>query len=131
MNYLIDTDWIVDYLKGKQPTVQLLDSLAHSGIAISLISYGEIYEGIYFGRDRARHEIGLAGLLQIVGVLPLNQQIVEDFARIRGTLRAQGQLIGDLDLLIAATALHHDLILVTRNLNHFRRISNLKLYQAP
>jgi predicted nucleic acid-binding protein len=130
MKDLIDTDWIVDYLKGKQPTVQLLDTVAHEGAAISLISYGEIYEGIYFGKDRDRHEQGLAGLLQIVDVLPLNQPILEKFARIRGTLRAQGQLIGNLDLLIAATALHHDLILVTRNLNHFRRISNLKLYQS-
>jgi predicted nucleic acid-binding protein len=130
MKYLIDTDWIVDYLKGKQPTVQLLDTLAHDGAAISLISYGEIYEGIYFGKDRDRHEKGLAGLLQIVDVLPLNQPILEEFARTRGTLRAQGQLIGDLDLLIATTALQYDLILVTRNLNHFQRISNLKLYQA-
>ena len=43
--------------------------------------------------------------------------------------RRQGQLIPDLDLLIAATALHHDLTLLTRNIRHFNRIPELRLYQ--
>jgi predicted nucleic acid-binding protein len=52
------------------------------------------------------------------------------FARLRGELRRQGQLIPDPDLLIAATALQHDLTIVTRNVRHFQRIPGLKLYQA-
>ncbi len=50
------------------------------------------------------------------------------FARLRGELRRQGQLIGDPDILIAATALDHSLTLVTRNLKDFQRISNLRLF---
>jgi predicted nucleic acid-binding protein len=130
MTYLADTDWMVEYLKGRNPSVQLLDSLAQVGLAISIITYGEIYEGIYYGKDQERHMKGFRGFLQVVDVLPLNQPIMEEFARIRGELRAQGQLIGDLDLLIAATALHHDLTLVTHNIRHFNRIPNLKLYQT-
>jgi predicted nucleic acid-binding protein len=127
---LIDTDWVVDYLKGKAPAVQLLESLAQEGAAISLITYGEIYEGIYFGNDRQRHEQGFRGLLHIVEVLSLNPPILEEFARLRGELRAKGQLIGDLDLLIAATAVHHNLSLLTRNTRHFSRIPDLKLYSS-
>lgn len=60
--------------------------------------------------------------------------ILEEFARIRGELRAKGQLIGDLDLLIAATALHHDLSLLIRNTRHsgalWARIPDLKLYPS-
>jgi predicted nucleic acid-binding protein len=52
------------------------------------------------------------------------------FARTRAGLRARGILIPDLDLLIAATALEHDLTLLTRNRRHFDRITGLKLYQA-
>jgi len=55
---------------------------------------------------------------------------MKQYARIRGVLRAQGQLIGDLDTLIAATALHHDLTLTTQNTRHFSRIPDLKLYQT-
>jgi predicted nucleic acid-binding protein len=41
-----------------------------------------------------------------------------------------GQLIGDFDTLIAATALHYDLILTTRNVRHFQRIPELRLHRA-
>ncbi|MBI4493912.1 MAG: type II toxin-antitoxin system VapC family toxin [Chloroflexi bacterium] len=54
---------------------------------------------------------------------------MQRFARIRGQLRRSGRVVGDPDLLIAATALHHHLILVTRNLRDFSRIPDLKLYQ--
>ena len=51
------------------------------------------------------------------------------FALIRGDLRYRGELIGDPDILIAATALHHNLTLVTGNVRHFQRIAGLALYQ--
>jgi predicted nucleic acid-binding protein len=51
------------------------------------------------------------------------------FALIRGNLRNRGELIGDPDIMIAATGLHHNLTLVTRNVRHFERIAGLPLYQ--
>jgi predicted nucleic acid-binding protein len=53
------------------------------------------------------------------------------FARIRGGLRATGRVIGDSDILIAATAIEHRLSLVTRNRRHYDRIPGLTLYQIP
>ena len=114
--YLIDTDWVIDYLKGMERAGQLLDSLAYDGIAISLITYGEILEGVYYGRNPKRHEKVFRAFLQAAPILPLSESSMERFAHIRGALRAQGQLIGDADLLIAATALEHDLTLITQNL---------------
>jgi predicted nucleic acid-binding protein len=52
---------------------------------------------------------------------------MERFARIRAELRSQGQLIPDLDILIAASALEYELSLVTRNTRHFRRIPGLSI----
>lgn len=54
---------------------------------------------------------------------------MQHLAYIRSTLRRQGRLIPDLDLLIASTAIRHDLILVTANLRHVARIASLRLYQ--
>jgi predicted nucleic acid-binding protein len=130
MSYLVDTDWVVEYLKGRDPAATTLTELRHDGLAISLITFGEVYEGIYFGRDPEHHEEIFLRFLRRAQVLPLNRTILRHFARIRGQLRSQGQLIGDLDLLIAATAIHHDLTLVTHNQRHFRRIPNLKLFGA-
>jgi tRNA(fMet)-specific endonuclease VapC len=62
-------------------------------------------------------------------VLNLTDPIMERFAEVRSFLRRRGQLIPDFDLLIGATALHHDLTLLTFNRGDFQRIPELKLYQ--
>jgi tRNA(fMet)-specific endonuclease VapC len=128
VKYLVDSDWLADYLKGRPAAVTLLQTLAAEGLAISILTYGEIYEGILFGSARARHETGLRNFLRGVQVLSLNRSVMRLFADLRGSLRRQGQLIGDFDLLIAATALHHSLTLVTRNRRHFERIPRLDLH---
>jgi tRNA(fMet)-specific endonuclease VapC len=128
MRYLIDTDWIASWLNGRQEAHDLLSAFAEDELAISLITYGEIYDGIYFGPNPGRNEAIFQRLLQLVDVLDLNRDILEEFARIRGRLRASGQVIGDFDILIAATALHHDMTLVTRNRRHFERVPDLSLY---
>ncbi len=128
MTYLVDSDRVADWLQGRPAAVDVLRSLAPDGLAISLVTYGEIYEGIYYGRHPAGTERVFRQFLRAVDVLRLTRPIMRRFARVRGDLRRRGQLIGDPDVLIAATALHHDLTLVTGNRAHFRRISELRLY---
>lgn len=64
MNYLVDSDWVADYLKGRQHAVQLLDSLFRDGMAISIITFAEIYEGIYYGSNPKSNEEIFARFLQ-------------------------------------------------------------------
>jgi tRNA(fMet)-specific endonuclease VapC len=130
LKYLVDTDWVADYLRAREPALSALNDLALDGLAISIISFGEIYEGIYYGPNVQSHERGFRQFLQWVDVLPLNRSIMRRFARIRGELRRMGQIIGDPDTLIAATALYHGLMLITRNRRHFSRIEGLALYEA-
>jgi predicted nucleic acid-binding protein len=128
VSYLVDTDCIIDYLNGDRRTIELFDSLAGSPIGMSLVTYGEVYDGVYHGRNPDESEEGFLRLLQVIDIIDLNEAIMRRFARIRGALRKTGQSIGDPDIMIAATALHHDLTLVTRNLDHFRRVPGLKIY---
>jgi predicted nucleic acid-binding protein len=93
----------------------------------SPVTYGEIYEGISYGRDPAGSERDFRQFLRAVDVLPLTRPLMRRFARLRCDLRRRGQLIGDPDVLIAATALHHGLILVTGNRARFRHIPDLRL----
>ncbi len=129
MTYLVDSDWVADWLKGYRAALQLLTTLRPAGLAISAVTYGEIYEGIYHGQNRGAQERGFRQFLRVVRVLPISRIVLRRFAQLRGDLRVQGQLIGDMDLLIAATVLTYDLTLVTRNVRHFQRIPGLKLYQ--
>lgn len=129
MNYLVDTDQVVDYLKGKPKAVELLINLLDKGLSISIITYGEIYEGIYFGQDSKTTQRGFLQFLRGVNVLPLNRTAMKEFARIRGKLRQEGKLIGDPDIMIAATAITNNLVLITGNKKDFQRIEGLELFK--
>jgi tRNA(fMet)-specific endonuclease VapC len=131
VTYLVDTDRLIDFLKGRADAVRLIATLASDGLAMSLMTFGEVYDGIYRSGDPSGQEATFVRVLAWIPVLGLNQDIMREFARIRGGLRLAGQPIGDADVLIAATAIHHDLTLVTRNLRHYERIPNLKLFPEP
>ena len=129
MKYIIDSDYVADYLVAKPQAITLLSSLAQEGISISMITVGEIYEGIYYGYNPQQGQERFQKFLQTVDTYRLTQAIMQRFARIRGELRRTGQIIGDFDILIAATAIQHRLTLVTRNIKHYQRIPDLKMYQ--
>lgn len=130
MKYLVDSDYVADYLGEHPAAIKLLSSFAKDDLSISLITYGEIYEGIHFGRDPQKTTDVFQRFLRPVVILPLTQPIMRQFARIRGELRRTGKIIGDFDILIAATAIQHNLTLLTRNTKDYQRIPDLKLYQA-
>ena len=128
MRYLIDSDRVADYLKGRPQERTLLAELVPAGLAISIITFAEIYEGIYFGRDSQAHEQGFRNFLEGVTVLGLNREVARRYARIRGELRQQRITIDQPDLFIAATAIVHVLTLVTRNIRDFNRLPGLPIY---
>jgi tRNA(fMet)-specific endonuclease VapC len=130
MSYLVDSDWVILALKGRPEAKTLLGGLASAGLAISLVTYGEVYEGIYYGTDSKKNEQVFLNFLRDIDTLPLTETIMKRFAQLRGHLRATGLPVGDLDLLIAATALTHSLTLVTGNVRHFYRVPDLSIYQA-
>jgi len=128
LQYLIDTDWVIHYLHAHHAIVARLDELQpHQGLALSIISLAELYEGVYSSRDPDGDEQDLNNFLRGVTVLGLDTDIAKTFGRERGRLRAAGTLIGDLDLLIAATALHHNLTVLTNNRRHFERVAELRM----
>ena len=58
---LVDTDWVVYYLNGRQDIVERLDVLKHQGLGLSTVALGELYEGVYYSRDPeedgAQHDV--------------------------------------------------------------------------
>lgn len=69
MNYLVDSDYVADYLVAKPHATELLSSLAKEGITISLITVGEIYEGIYYGYNPQEGEVRFQRFLKSVNIL--------------------------------------------------------------
>lgn len=129
MNYLVDSDWIIDALVGIPSAVSALEQHAQDTLAVSIISFGELFDGAYDLPDPDQRLASFRRFLSGFTVLGLNDPIMELFARHRYRLRREGNIIPDMDLLIGATALHYNLTLMTRNLRHFSRIPDLKLFQ--
>lgn len=129
--YLIDTDWVIRVLHGNADAIQTLEDQAPQGLAVSLITYDELYQGAYYARESTQALELLRDMLDGIELLPLTTAIMERFAIVRGQLtRNQRQQIGDMDLLIAATALEHDLTLLTFNTRDFQLIPGVKLHQS-
>lgn len=51
MKYLVNSDYVVDYLKDRSAATQLLSELFSDGLAISITTFAEVYEGIYYGQN--------------------------------------------------------------------------------
>ena len=59
VSYLIDTDWIIHYLNGHKGITEKLESLKEEGLAISVISLAELYEGVYYSTKPEADEAAL------------------------------------------------------------------------
>ena len=46
--YLVDTDWIIDAFNSQQAALETLDALAADGLSVSILTYGELYQGVYY-----------------------------------------------------------------------------------
>lgn len=125
--YLIGTDWIVFYLRGREPYVSTLKRLQEEGLAVSGISVAELYEGVFRGQNPQTREEGLARFLAGVVVVDVNKDVAKIFGQLRAELRQQGLTVADLGLLIGSTAVRYGLLLLTDNRRHYEKIPGLRL----
>jgi tRNA(fMet)-specific endonuclease VapC len=129
VKYLVDTDWIIDGIAGIGNARTTLERLSPNGLAVSIITLGELYEGAYASENPAERLTTFRHFLDGFVVFGLTDAVMHTFAKLRAQLRRSGNIIPDMDLLIAATARTFDLTLLTRNVRHFERIPDLKIYQ--
>ncbi len=127
LSFLIDTDWVIDHFNGVTHVSRRLKELQPQGLGLSVVSAAELWEGAYFSRDPKRSQETLEAFLSGVDILGLDEEVCKRFGQLRGSMRKRRQTIGDFDLLIAATALRHNLTLLTNNRKHFEGIAGLKI----
>ena len=130
MAFLFDTDAISEVLKPKPLSayVRWLAGVPREDQFTSAVVIGELYRGAFRSpnRDRQLHNIDHR-LLPVLTVLPYDVAVARVFGAIRAELELKGRPLADPDLQIAATAVHHDLELVTGNLKHFARVPELRV----
>lgn len=128
ISYLLDTSVIIDYLRGKQDVVDLLDNI-EGDLYSSYICLAELYEGVYRGSNTNKVEqVVIKFFASLSGIFGVDEAIAKKFGEIRADLKTKGNVIEDLDLMIAATCLVNNLTLITQNIKHFNRVDNLAIY---
>jgi tRNA(fMet)-specific endonuclease VapC len=131
MPYLIDSNLVIDHLSDVPEASQLLADLAEEGLAISIITYMEAFQGVERSPSPKEAHDKFHAFAGSVLILPLSVAVAERCARLREALRSQNKRVNSraLDLIIAATALEYGLTLVTNNVEDFEDIPDLTLYQ--
>ena len=125
--YLLDTSVVAGYLLARAKAMQLVRPLlTQEEAATSMLVYGEVAEYVKKFADFNANKASLEALLVQMYPFPLTYAILERYADIRRTLRPLHQDIGDIDTLIAATAIEHNLTIVTID-RDFERVPHLKI----
>ena len=128
MKYLLDTD-ICIYLMNRHPQ-SLIDRIKQEqagDIGISAITLSELQFGVSKSANKVKNQQRLDEFLMPFSLLDYPQNASKIYGEIRAYLQAKGQLIGPLDLLIVTHALSELLILITNNLDEFKRVPKLKV----
>jgi len=125
---LIDTDILSYYFKGNTIVIKHFESYTNffDSIEISIITHYEIVSGLLAKKAFRQLQV-FEKFVNENSVIPLTEKSAKISAELYADLRQAGNVLDDIDLLIAGTAIENDLMLVTNNEKHFGRIPNLKI----
>jgi tRNA(fMet)-specific endonuclease VapC len=121
---LLDTSMLIDYLrKGNKDNALLYQMIDHSQFVISIITVFETEIGLKSERQWKDYE----KIMRSIQILLVDRPCIRYAINLHKHLKQRNKLIGLEDLLIAATALAHQLPIATLNTKHFARIPHLQL----
>jgi len=127
LRFLLDTDTVIHFLKGRGQIAQRLLQIPPSELALSTISLYELYVGVVRSSQPERTKAQLDALLEWITIVPFDEDASRAAAEVRGYLERSGRVIGTLDTLIAGVAIARNLVLVTHNLSEFQRVPYLQV----
>ena len=96
-----------------------------SSITTTTIKASELFEGAYLPRQPEKEVSKVEAIMQRIELLEFTLDVCEKYGILATRLKSSGKTIGDLDTLIASTALAYDEPLLTSNVEHFNRVPNL------
>jgi len=126
MQYLLDTNICVDAIRGRNVhVIERLKALPQGGLGISAITLGELEHGVARSQRPEQNRTALYRFCTLIDVLPFDAAAAQHYGPIRSDLERIGEVIGPMDLLIAAHARALGATLITNNDREFRRVQGL------
>lgn len=125
--FLLDTNICIYIIKNKPASVRERFAQYHIGdIAISSVTVTELVYGVEKSINYQKNKEALEDFLLPLALVPFDAEDASVYGRIRKALEQKGQVIGGMDMLIAAQAIAKDFTLISNNLREFERVDGLK-----
>jgi len=126
--YMLDTNICIRIIKDRPQSIcGKLSRMAVGQVAISSIVSAELWYGVACSEKKRQNEAALKDFLEYVEVIAWPGEAGPVYGQIRAELKKRGSLIGGMDLLIAAHAVHLGAVLVTENAREFEQVPGLKI----
>ena len=126
MRYMLDTDIASYLIRDDHPGVTEKFTELYENCVMSSITAAELQYGAKKRNNRALTQ-KVQSLCNLMTIIPWNEEAASAYAKLRVELEAAGTPIGNMDMLIAASAIAEDATLVTNNVEHFSKVASLKI----
>lgn len=126
MKYLLDTNILIHFFRGKFNLLEKLQSIKIEDCAISEITLAELVFGAENSPNPSKNLQIIDDFCTKIVILPIFNSI-PIYAKEKVRLRKNGIMISDFDLFIGSTAIANKLIMVTENVKEFERIAEIEI----
>ena len=126
MRYMLDTDIASYLIRGDHPGVTEKFTELYESCCMSSITAAELQYGAKKRNNRALTQ-KVQALCNLLTIIPWNEEAASVYAKLRVELEAAGTPIGNMDMLIAASAIAENATLITNNIEHFSKTASLKI----
>lgn len=126
MKYLLDSNICIHYFRDKFDIDKKLQNIGLKNCAISEITLAELIVGAEKSNNPTKNHRIIEIFATQLTVLPIFG-VIQFYAKEKVRLQKQGNMVSDFDLLIGATAIQNNMIMVTENVKEFKRIKNIKI----
>ena len=124
--FLLDTNICIYFLKGQYNLIQKLEKIGLENCFISEITIAELKFGAENSESKEKNRNTVDDFISRFTIIPIFNSL-DIYAKEKARLRKAGNPLDDFDLLIGATAISNDLVLVTRNVTDFERLEGIKI----
>lgn len=124
--YLLDTNICIFFLKGLFELDAKIKEVGLENCFISEVTVAELKFGAEKSQKVERNRLVVSTFISQMNILPIFNSL-DFYAQEKNRLQRQGTPIDEFDLLIGATALANDLVLVTNNTKHFKRLTDIQI----
>ncbi len=128
IQYMLDTD-ICSYIIREKPlkVFERFEALDMDQLFISVVTYAELIYGVEHSSSKKMNRSIVEDFVNHLNIIEWDKSAAEQYGKIRAFLQAKGNIIGAMDMMIAAHAVSQKMTLITNNEKHFKRVPKLNV----